>query len=255
MVEAQHLADVTSLTNVFAHGIANWTRPGTVELPGALPRLCAPVRCNGLLLGYLWLIGSFGEEERAAAAEAANSAGTVLYRQLLLHERFKARHEAILRELVSADAALRAQVVEDSRAEQLFGDEATHFTVLAVQTSAAIAAPQEVAFEAAVEDGVRAVTDDVALLVANRSRGWILLIQRVSPSRADHVDRGAHHRAVPTTDRCGRSPGVRRRRHRRSAGRCGHLPSGGVARRSPHCCCPVSATWPGGASWARTSCC
>jgi sugar diacid utilization regulator len=176
--------DVTD--GVFAKGIARWTKPGIVDVTGALPRLCVPVRCNGLLLGYLWLIdkdGQFGDDEIAAAAEAATVAGTVLYRRLLLHERSKARHEAILRELVSSDTAVRAQAIDDLRAEQLFGDDSMHFTALAVQCrSGEATAPQEVAFEAAVEDGVRAVTEDVALMVANRRRAWILFVQRKPPS-------------------------------------------------------------------------
>lgn len=175
--------------NIFALGIAHWATPGIVDVDGAMPRLCAPVRCNGMLLGYLWLIdkdGAFTEAEMTGAAETAAVAGTLLYRRLLLHERSKARHEGILRELVSSDTAVRAQAIDDLRAEQLFGNESSHFTVLAVQGRAAdaSAAAQEVAFEAAVEDGVRTVTDDVALMVANRSRAWILLIQRQPPARA-----------------------------------------------------------------------
>ncbi|GHH27974.1 PucR family transcriptional regulator [Lentzea cavernae] len=174
---------------LFALGIARWTAPGVVALDGALPRLCAPIRCNGMLLGYLWLIdeaGAFTESEIAAADDAATTAGTLLYRRLLLHERSKARHEAILRELVSPDTAVRDQAIEDLRAEQLFGDDFGHFTVLAVQSREAeeVAAAHQVAFEAALEEGVRPVTDDVALMVANRARGWILLIQRQPPATA-----------------------------------------------------------------------
>ncbi|USX53437.1 CdaR family transcriptional regulator [Lentzea sp. HUAS12] len=174
--------------HLFAQGIARWTGPGVVAVENALPRLCAPVRCNGMLLGYLWLIdagGSFTEAEIAAADEAAATAGTVLYRRLLLHERSKARQEAILRELVSPDAAVRGLAIADLHAEQLFGDDFGHFTVLSVQRrTAEDAAAHQVAFEAALEEGVRAVTDDVALMVANRARGWILLIQRHPPARA-----------------------------------------------------------------------
>ena len=171
---------------LFALGIASWTAPGVVHVEGARPRLCAPVRCSGMLLGYLWLIdehGVFSEAERAAAAEAAAAAGTVLYRGLLLRERSKARHEGILRELVSPDVAVRAQAIEDLRAEQLFDEDHAHFTVLAVQCHTT-APPGQVAFEAAIEDGVRMVTGDVALMVTNPSRGWILLIQRQPPVRA-----------------------------------------------------------------------
>ncbi|MBB4688724.1 helix-turn-helix domain-containing protein [Amycolatopsis jiangsuensis] len=173
---------------IFAQGIAKWTAPGVVAVEGAMSRLCAPVRCNGMLLGYLWLIdreGEFTEREMAAAAEAAATAGTMLYRRLLLHERSKARQEGILRELVSPDGAVRAQAVEDLRAEQLFDADCASFTVLAVQCrmTQPASAPQQVAFEAAIEDGVRCVGDDVALMVANRSRAWILLGQRLPPGK------------------------------------------------------------------------
>lgn len=173
---------------VFALGITRWTRPGIIDVEGGLPRLCAPVRCNGMLLGFLWLIdkdGAFTEQESAAAEEAAATAGTMLYRRLLLHERSKARHEGILRELVSPDLAVRAQAIDDLRAEQLFGADGAHFTVLAVQCrgSDTKSAPQQVAFEAAIEEGIHAVTDDVALMVANRSRAWILLVQRGKPAK------------------------------------------------------------------------
>src|SRR5262245_34746973 len=50
---------------IYAQGIARCTNPGVVAVPDALPRLCAPVRCDGLLLGYLWLIdrnGSFSAD-------------------------------------------------------------------------------------------------------------------------------------------------------------------------------------------------
>ena len=174
--------------SVFAQGIAGWTAPGVIGVKGGKPRLCAPVRCNGMLLGYLWLVddnGVFSDAEITAAADAAAAAGILLYRRLLLHERSKARHQSILRELVSSDVAVRAQAIEDLRAEQLFGEESSRFTVLAVQcrTGETSAPPQQVAFEAAIEDGVRTATDDVALMAANRSRGWILLVQRQPPAR------------------------------------------------------------------------
>ncbi|RJQ83058.1 PucR family transcriptional regulator [Amycolatopsis panacis] len=181
--------DASTADRIFALGIARWTAPGVVPVDGAWTRLCAPVRCNGMLLGYLWLIdekGEFTEREKAAATEAAATAGTMLYRRLLLHERSKARQEGILRELVSPDGAVRNQAAGDLRAEQIFGDDCTSFTVLAVQCriTRTTSAPQQVAFEAAIEDGVRCVGDDVALMVANRSRAWLLLGQHQPPTRA-----------------------------------------------------------------------
>ncbi|MFP5021211.1 PucR family transcriptional regulator [Pseudonocardia phyllosphaerae] len=162
---------------VLGHGIATWTRPGHVVIPAenSLPRLCAPVRCNGLLLGYLWLIdtaATLAPDQIASTEDAAARAGVVLYRRLILHERSQARHEAILRELVSSDRAARVQAAEDLRAENLFPERRTSFRVMGVQVEGGDDA-SAVALESAVEEGVRA-GDDVALTVANRSRAWIL---------------------------------------------------------------------------------
>jgi hypothetical protein len=169
--------------HILAQGIAQWTRPGevVVAVDDARPRLCAPVRCNGLLLGYLWLIDAEGSIEQAEidlAEDAAARAGVVLYRRLILHERSKARHEAILRELVSSDHAARVQAIDDLRAEQLFPDQPLRFRVLAVQLPGDDPAAA-VALESAVEEGLRA-TDDVHLTAANRARAWVLLAERTA---------------------------------------------------------------------------
>lgn len=179
---------------VRTHGVAQWTEPGRIELgiPDATPRLCTPVRCQGQLLGYLWLLdraGTLGDSEVAAAGEAADRAGTVLYRRLLVRQRSQARHEAILRDLVSPDAMIRSQAIDDLRAEDLFPDSPLHLTVLAVQclSDGEAHAERGVELEAAVEEGSRAVTEDVALLATHRSRAWLLLAQRRPPAR-DLVD-------------------------------------------------------------------
>ncbi|WP_116204688.1 PucR family transcriptional regulator [Amycolatopsis circi] len=175
---------------VLAQGIAEWTAPGLVRTPvaGVRPRVCAPVRCAGLLLGYLWLIdpaSALNEKQLELAKDAANRAGAVLYRRLVVHERTQARQEAILWELVSSDRGIRAQAVEDLRAEQLFPDGATRFQVLGVQHAGPDggAAPQHVALEAAVEDA-----SGGAPLAANKSRAWLLFGRREAPTRRELDD-------------------------------------------------------------------
>lgn len=179
---------------VRTHGVAKWTEPSMLDLgiPDATPRLCAPVRCQGQLLGYLWLLdraGTLSDAEVASAGEAADRAGTVLYRRLLVRQRSQARHEAILRDLVSLDTMIRSQAIDDLRAEDLFPDSPLHLTVLAVQCLAdgEEHAGRGVELEAAVEEGSRAVTEDVVLLATQRSRAWLLLAQRRPPTR-DLVD-------------------------------------------------------------------
>ncbi|WP_158895738.1 helix-turn-helix domain-containing protein [Amycolatopsis anabasis] len=177
---------------VLAQGIAQWTSPGRLVVPvaGTRPRLCVPVRCAGLLLGYLWLIdsgSSLDEHHQELAREAAERAGVVLYRRLVVHERTKARHEAILWELVSSDRALRSQAVEDLRAEQLFPAGATRFQVIGVRHPGpdGVAAPQDVALESAVEDARSLLIQGCALMAASKSRAWLVLARREPPSRTE----------------------------------------------------------------------
>ncbi|WP_028938100.1 PucR family transcriptional regulator [Pseudonocardia spinosispora] len=175
---------------VLAQGITRWVSPGRVDVgpeAGVKPRLCVPVRCNDLLLGFLWLIdtaGNLSDEDIAAAAEAATRAGVVLYRRLLVRERLRGRQEAILRELVSSDQTLRAQAIEDLRAEQVI-DGASRLRVLAAQAVVADAPSEHaVAIEAALEEGIRAVPGEAAMMVVHRSRGWLLLSGETSADAA-----------------------------------------------------------------------
>jgi len=184
---------------LFAHGIAQWVRPGRVLMSpgtGVLPRLCAPVRCNDLLLGFLWLIdehNTLSDDDVAAAWDAATRAGIVLYRRLLVRERARSRQEAILRELVGSDPTLRAQAVGDLRAEQVL-DDAGYLQVMAVQSTVSGAPKQQaVAIEAAVEEGVRAAPGRSALMVVHRSRGWLLL----APPDQSGPDRSGPDQSAP----------------------------------------------------------
>ena len=71
----------------FAQGIATATRPvRTASRPeyGLESRVCVPIRCQGALFGYLWLIDadqSLTEEDTRAAERFAAEIGTALYRR------------------------------------------------------------------------------------------------------------------------------------------------------------------------------
>ena len=176
--------DPEIVRGVIDQGISSWTKPGRVVVSAGHDRTCVPVRCNELLLGYLWLIENETEPLDDAGLEAAERvaerAGVLLYRRLLLRERSRARHESLLRELVSSDPAVRAQAIDDLRAEQLFGDEVALYQVVAVQREG-LAAPSpsyDVAVESALEDGRRALGEESTLVVANRSRAWMLITSR-----------------------------------------------------------------------------
>ncbi len=118
-VDAHRVASVMQMrapdevvAHAYAQGIA--TAEGPVPVP-ALPeidllaRVCIPVRCQGLLFGYLWIIdpdGSLRGDELAAACEAAAEAGQVLYRERLLDDLRDSRERELLRDLLSDDPAV-----------------------------------------------------------------------------------------------------------------------------------------------------
>ncbi len=98
---------------ILGHGIAEADRatrvPGNGDM-ALLPRVCAPIRCRDLHLGYLWLVDA---EERLtdadldAVTEAAEAAALVMHREQLLDDLERARERELLRDLLSPDAGVR----------------------------------------------------------------------------------------------------------------------------------------------------
>lgn len=168
---------------VLSQGIANWTGPGRVPAhpPNLSARLCVPLRCHGLSLGYLWLIDAHGtvtEREVAAATEAAEQMSLLLYRRLLLHEREQARTGSLLRDLVSTDAAARRRAVEEIRDDHLLATEDTVLVLALEVFGASDGAAREqasVALGAAVELCARAAPPRSVLAFAHGSRALVLL--------------------------------------------------------------------------------
>ncbi|OUZ12417.1 hypothetical protein BHE97_01490 [Aeromicrobium sp. PE09-221] len=170
------------VTLIRAMGIADWVEPGWVEDAdvGLTRRLCVPVRCHGLLLGYLWLIDwpqhPISGDDVTRAVSAAAHAGALLYRGRLTSERLRNRHESVLRELVSSDEAARAQAVEDLRAEQVFPEQPRPYQVLAVRTSTlADVTTGDPELQIAVQEAVGRTPSESAMAVAGPARAWILL--------------------------------------------------------------------------------
>lgn len=108
-----------SAQHSFRQGIASATGP--VRVPAApewdhLGRLCVPVRCLDLLLGYLWLIDdeeTLTESEVRLACDAAAAAGEVLLRERL-HNKEQSDHDReLLRDLLSAMPDIRSHAADD----------------------------------------------------------------------------------------------------------------------------------------------
>jgi len=90
-------------------------------------RACVPVRHDGSLLGYLWLIDSdqsLTNEQLAVARNAADSAGAILYRERLLSELARGRERELLRDLLSEDSALRRHAADELIDREMFATDA-----------------------------------------------------------------------------------------------------------------------------------
>lgn len=109
---------------VLSLGIADLEGPARVTAPthlGAKPRICAPVRCAGVLLGFLWLIddGRVTDDDLRDTAIVADKAGIILYRRELSLQRRQARGGSLVRDLISADAPTRAAAEVEALDDEL----------------------------------------------------------------------------------------------------------------------------------------
>ena len=109
------------VTHALAQGIASATGP--VKVP-AIPeielfaRVCIPVRCQGLLLAFLWLIdddSSLTDDDLALATESAGAVGEVLFRERLLGDLRESRERELVRDLLADDLAVRSTALEPAR--------------------------------------------------------------------------------------------------------------------------------------------
>src|SRR5829696_4579496 len=97
----------------FAQGIATATQPlRTAPRPdiGLESRVCVPIRCQGALFGYLWLIDadeSLTGADFHAAERCAAEIGTAMYRRNELEKPQREHELRLLEQLLGPDAAER----------------------------------------------------------------------------------------------------------------------------------------------------
>lgn len=165
----------------FTQGISDWHRPGRTRGSARLQlkdRVCAPVWCHGVLLGFLWLIDddhTLTAEQVVAAGEVAEQAGLVLYRRRLLAERDRSRMERLLRDLLSADSSVQIQAAEQVAEMYQMARPAVEIAAVSVDagTSESIA-EIELELVAALERWARAATADTVLWLADGVQGLLL---------------------------------------------------------------------------------
>src|SRR3954453_18187908 len=109
----------------FSQGIASATEAvRTAPRPefGLQSRLCVPIRCQGALFGYLWLIDAdetLSEEDCGLAERCAADIGTAMYRREELEKPRRELERRALDALLGADVSLREQAAQALVAEDL----------------------------------------------------------------------------------------------------------------------------------------
>src|SRR3954447_23656865 len=109
----------------FAQGIANATHHvRTAPRPdvGLEARVCVPIRCQGTLFGYLWLIdadASLTPRDCAAAERTAAEIGTAMYRRDELEKPQRELEVRLLELLLGDDAAQREAAAHELAADDV----------------------------------------------------------------------------------------------------------------------------------------
>lgn len=165
---------------VLGKGIADWTEPGRVTGEpdfDLAPRLCFPVRCNGMLLGFLWLIESgaaIDDEANRAIAEAVETIGLILYRRMVLSERRRSRVESSLRMLLSPEKDDRYRAIDEIQEEQLLAHSG-HLVVMVVEADAEPTGDTALALEAAAERMERRLPRGSVLTLVRGRRAVVVI--------------------------------------------------------------------------------
>jgi PucR-like helix-turn-helix protein/diguanylate cyclase with GGDEF domain len=97
-----------------------FTRPARPDLGLTIERYVMPIRYDGTLLGFIWLMASDGpisEDDRQAIRQAAERAAQILHRDFLIDELRQGKVREYMRDLLSEDPRLHVhaarQLIED----------------------------------------------------------------------------------------------------------------------------------------------
>ncbi|MEU6674106.1 helix-turn-helix domain-containing protein [Streptomyces sp. NPDC046925] len=158
-----------------------FTVPPRPEIGMTAERIGMPVRYDGALLGYAWLLGSDGPvTERAAELlrEAAAQAALVLHREHLTAEVARSHARELVRDLVTPDEALRkeatAALVEEGHA--VAGPVAALVAVVAQEEGEPLAEDRRLALELAVDHTRRRLPPSRALALTRPDHALLLTI-------------------------------------------------------------------------------
>ena len=156
---------------------------GPVRIPasddlGSLARVCVPVRCQGMLLGYLWLFDGppeLRDEQLEQANDAADAAGEVLFRERLLDDLRRGAQREILRDLLNPAEEVRRYAVSRLASEHDVPPGArVQALALAVESDGDDVGAVDI--DLALLRGGRQLAPVTALSMATSGKGGVLLL-------------------------------------------------------------------------------
>lgn len=186
----QKAATTEAISWAKQHGIE--TSTGPVRIPadpetGVAARVCVPVRHQGRLHAYLWLLDQGSpvtDEELAEANEAADAAGRVLYQESLLGDLRRARERELLRDLLASDDSVREQAARQVVAGDRIGEDAKVVVVaLRVRTTVPDPADVDVTLDLAMQHAATRLAPAQVLWITRAGAGAVLLVAARQPPR------------------------------------------------------------------------
>ncbi len=185
-----------------SHGIEQASGPVRIppnrEVGMEASRICAPIRFDGGLLGFLWLVdpeATLSDDRLPAVQEAADTAALAIHREHLMEELERGRGRDLLRVLVSDESEQRAAAADELMERNLLVGE-TAFVALVARpvreraSATGIDEPIRAALEAAMSACRQLTSPGHALQLIRRDHGLIVVALREAvPPATDGVRR------------------------------------------------------------------
>ncbi|MFI9550743.1 PucR family transcriptional regulator [Nonomuraea endophytica] len=169
-----------------------FTVPSRPDLGFDVARVGMPVRHEGALLGFLWLLLSDGpvtDAQAAAVRQAADSAALTLHRDFLMGELSRGRERELVRDLISADTELRAEAARRLIEEELAAAGPVRVLVATVGPGSGqpLGEQDRLALAVGLEQARRRLPPRHALHLERPDHGLLVWVQQI-PSRAEVED-------------------------------------------------------------------
>jgi sugar diacid utilization regulator len=198
----------------FSQGIATASRPvRTAAKPelGLQSRVCVPIRCQGTLFGYLWLIDaddSLTRDDRLQAERCAADIGAAMYRRQELEKPRRELEQRLLEALLDGDASEREEAAHELLAADMLLP-GTSIAALVVrargESDEELSSPQKARLSLALDQFRRALPIRHALSLVRADHGIVLLAVDPAMRRAGGLPELAHRlhdtlERTPATD-------------------------------------------------------